>query len=62
MGGGPCSAGTPTLVGAQHTGAQLTKLLDRQIHLCTLNGINLSIHVGRCLTNLVGDLAQQTKR
>ena len=60
-GSGPCSAGTPTLVGAQCTGAQWTKLLGGQICLCTLNGFNLGIHVGRHLTYLVGDLAQRTK-
>ena len=30
MGGGPCSVSTPTLVGGQHTGVQLTKLLGEK--------------------------------
>ena len=60
-GGSPCSAGTLTLVSAQYTDMQLTKLLVGQIWLLTLDGFNLGIHLVSTYPILGGDLVWWTK-
>ena len=60
-GGGPCSISTPTLVGGQCTGVQITKLQGGQIRLLTLGGVNFGIRLlGADLMG--GDLVQQTEK